>query len=97
MDKSDFIADDGVAWRIFTGLPDDYPETGDRTMDGRSQAGLTFRASTGEVRVLPRAAIPHRVYGAHSAAPLGTKRPTVQPETPSWRELLTAALPWPHA
>lgn len=94
MNRSDFIDAHGTTWRIYDGLPPDYPETGDVTPRG-TPAGLTFRASSGEVRVLPRAAIPRRRSMPRMPAPLGTKQPADQPATPSWEELLHLALPWP--
>ena len=94
MNRSDFIDAHGTTWRIYDGLPADYPDTGDLTPSG-SQAGLTFRASSGEVFVLPRAAIPRRGRMPPVPVPLGAKQPTDQPAAPSWQELLQLALPWP--
>jgi hypothetical protein len=50
-----FVDSQGTAWMILAGLPADVPASG----DGHGpMAGLTFRSSTGELRVLPRVAIP---------------------------------------
>lgn len=95
MDRSDFVAADGTVWHIFAGLPANYPDTGDPSAVGGRQAGLTFRADTGEVRVLPRAAIPRRVRIPPLPMPIGTKSPTPAVETPAWEELLQHALSWP--
>ena len=97
MDRSDFVDADGTVWHVLVGLPRDYPNMGEGAADGEPQAGLTFRASTGEVRVLPRAAIPRRARVPTLLAPLGTKMPTARVETPGWKELLRQALAWPPA
>ena len=97
MDQSDFVDAHGTVWRIYAGLPAGYPETGERTAGGQAQAGLTFRATTGEVRVLPRAAIPHRAHIPPLPTLSGVKQPAVRPDTPTWDELLQASLPWPPA
>ena len=96
MDRSDFVAADGTVWHIFEGLPKDYPETGDRAAGG-PQAGLTFRANTGEVRLLPRAAILRPVWLPAISAPPGTKMQTSRMEIPDWEDLLRHAVSWPPA
>ena len=99
MDHSDFVAADGTVWHIFAGLPPDYPDTGDRSARGGPQAGLTFRSGTGEVRVLPRAAIPRRApIPADLSVSHASRLPTPRIETPGWEELLRLALSWrqPH-
>ena len=93
MNRSHFIDARGTTWRIYDGLPPDYPETGDVTPSG-TQAGLTFRASSGEVRVLPRSAIPRR----QSMPRIGAawhETACRSAAAPSWEELLRLALPWP--
>lgn len=70
MAGSHFIDSQGTGWMILPGVPDGYPEGG----EGHGLlAGLTFRASTGEVRVLPRAGIPRRVSIDTIVAPLATR------------------------
>ena len=96
MDHSDFVDAHGTTWRIYAGVPADYPDTGEQPGSG-SQAWLTFRAGTGEVRVLPRAVIPRRVSTSSPTVSLGTKQPAHTPATPDWEELLRLAVPWPAA
>ena len=52
MDQSDFVDANGIVWHIFAGLPANFPNTEHRTTGKMPRAGLTFRSSTGEVRVL---------------------------------------------
>ena len=92
---SDFVAADGTVWHIFAGLPEDYRSTGERVAGEGPQAGLTFRSNTGEVRVLPRAAIPMRVGIPTTRPAPGTKVSTPRVASPDWEALLRNALPWP--
>jgi hypothetical protein len=62
-----------------------------------SQAGLTFSAGTGEVRVLPRAVIPRRVSTSSLTVSPGSEQPVHTPAMPDWEELLRLAFPWPAA
>ena len=89
-----FVDRDGTAWMIVAGLPADFPH-GDEE-DGPI-AGMTFRADTGEVRVLPRAAIPRRASVEISVHPLGTRPRLRALEQAHWEELLRHAAPWPPA
>ena len=87
-----FIDRHGTGWMILPGLPADYPD------DGKGEGfptGLTFRASTGEVRVLPRGTIPRRSSGEIAVAPFGTGTRLRGVETPDWEALLQYALAWP--
>ena len=89
-----FIDRHGTGWMVLAGLPRDFPDGG----EGHGPiAGLTFRASTGELRVLPRAAIPRRVSTEIPAAPLGARSRVRGVETPDWEELLQHAVVWPSA
>ena len=89
-----FVDHDGIDWMILAGLPADFPDGG----EGRGpMAGLTFRAGTGEVRVLPRAAIPRRASVEISVAPLGTRSRVRGAEPADWEELLLHAVVWPPA
>lgn len=97
MARSDFIAADGTVWHIFAGLPANYPDTGDRAVPGGAQAGLTFRAETGEIRVLPRAAIPRTVQLPPNELESARQQPALRPDTPDWEDLLQRALVWPRA
>jgi hypothetical protein len=96
MDHSDFVDAQGTTWRIFAGLPADWPDTGEQPGSG-AHAGLTFRAGTGEVRVLPQAVIPRRVSTSSLTVSLGSKQPVHTPDTPDWEELLRLAVPWSAA
>ena len=87
-----FIDSQGTGWMILPGLPADHPDAGER---GGSFAGLTFRASTGEVRVLPRAAIPHQVSADPLVAPLGMRARVRRLEPADWEGLLRQAREWP--
>ena len=89
-----FVDREGTPWMIVPGLPTDFPDGGDP--DERF-AGLTFRAATGQVRVLPRAAIPRRVSNAFPVAPLGSRSSVHTPEPPEWEALLREAVVWPSA
>lgn len=95
MARSDFVAADGTVWHVFAGLPANYPATGDRVAVGDGRAGLTFRADTGEVRVLPRAAIPRTVHlpAVLNASP-GARMPVPREEIPDWEALVQEALVW---
>ncbi|HKW09400.1 MAG TPA: hypothetical protein VJO33_03410 [Gemmatimonadaceae bacterium] len=90
-----FVDANGLAWMILPGLPADYPDIGEDPNDNPLPTGLTFRASTGEVRVLPRAAIPRRVSSPHPLPSLGTTSRVPRPEPLDWEELLRHALVWP--
>lgn len=79
---------------VLPGLPVDFPDGG----DGLGVfAGLTFRANSGQLRVLPRSAFPRRASVDIEVPPLGT-RSRVRPVEPTdWEELLRHAVPWPIA
>jgi len=90
-----FVDANGTAWMILPGLPADYPEVGADATDHPGFSGFTFRANTGELRVLPLAAMPRRASVALPLPTLGTKSRVRQPELPDWEELLRHALVWP--
>ena|SRR5437762_8786602 len=90
-----FVDANGTAWMILPGLPADYPAVGADVADPLGFAGLTFRANTGEVRVLPPAAISRRGSVEFSLPRLGRKSRVRRPEFPDWEELLRHALVWP--
>lgn len=89
-----FVDRDGTDWMIIGGLPADFPSGGE--VDG-PVAGLTFRAGTGEVRVLPRVAIPRRSSIDIPVPPLGMRSRVRAPEHADWEELLRYAVAWPPA
>lgn len=89
-----FIDSHGTGWMIVAGLPADFPDVGE---EHDAFAGLTFHASTGELRVLPRAAIPRRASVEIDVPPLGTRSRVRQPESAEWEELLQHAVLWPPA
>lgn len=97
MEHSDFVDRAGTVWHIFAGLPASFPDTGELTAANGPLAGLTFRSGTGEVRVLPRAAITGRAQLLANIPPAGTVAEVNQGDVPDWEELLRAAVPWPSA
>ena len=90
-----FVDANGIDWMIVPGLPADYPDVGERDGNSSLYAGITFRASTGEIRVLPRAAIPRRVRMAFPLPEIGTRSRVHRPEPADFEELLRHALAWP--
>lgn len=86
-----FVDLEGTEWMVVPGLPADYPDVGEDIVP----AGFTFRSSTGEVRVLPRAAIPRRASMPTSVPRLGTSSRVANVEPSHWEDLLRHALPWP--
>ena len=87
-----FVDSQGTAWMILAGLPADVPDAGD---DHGPLAGLTFHASTGELRVLPRAAIPRRASASIPVASLGTRSRVRGLQSADWEALLRHAIVWP--
>ena len=89
-----FIDRQGIGWMVLAGLPAGFPDGG----EGHGPlAGLTFRANTGEVRVLSRAAIPMRASIEIPVRPLGTRSRVREPDPAYWEELLRHAVVWPSA
>jgi hypothetical protein len=89
-----FIDSSGTDWMILAGLPADFPDGG----EGHGPpAGLTFRAGTGEVRVLPLAAIPRRASAEIPVAPLGSRSRLRASQPADWEALLQYAVVWPPA
>ena len=87
-----FVDRQGTGWMILAGLPADFPY--DDEAHG-PVGGLTFRASTGELRVLPLAAIPRRPSVEIPVAPVGTGSRLRGLEPSDWEELLQHAVVWP--
>jgi hypothetical protein len=92
-----FVDSAGTTWMVVPGLPGDYPDVGESGDEGPLFAGLTFRAGTGELRVLPRAAIPRRVRFPAALPSVGTRSRVSSLEPLDWEELLRHALVWPPA
>jgi len=87
-----FIDRDGEHWMVLAGLPDAHPDA--HFNDGIGPfTGVTFRASTGELRVLTRAAM--RDLSAGDAPPEMTTRG--DKASAHWEQLLQRAAPWPLA
>ena len=87
-----FVDSHGMAWMILAGLPTDVPDSG----DGHGpMAGLTFRSTTGEVRVLPRVTIPRSASAAITVAPFSTQPRVNAPQSADWEALLRHAIVWP--
>jgi hypothetical protein len=89
-----FIDHAGTSWMVLAGLPADFPDESEG--DG-SLSGLTFRAETGEVRVLARAAIPRLASIAIPLELLGTQSRLRGPKPANWEALLRRAVAWPPA
>lgn len=89
-----FIDHTGTDWMIFAGLPADFPDGG---AGHGPVAGLTFRAGTGGVRVLLRAAIPRRASADIAVRPAGTGSRVAGLEPGECEELLRHAIAWPPA
>jgi hypothetical protein len=87
-----FIDSHGTGWMILAGLPADVPDSSD---DHGPMAGLTFRSSMGELRVLPRAAIPRTASAAIRVPPFGTQSRIHAPQSADWEALLRQAIVWP--
>ena len=87
-----FVDSQGTAWMVLAGLPADVPESG----EGHGPlAGLTFRASTGELRVLPRAVMPRSSSAAIPVAALGAGSRVRALRSADWEALLRHAVVWP--
>ena len=89
-----FVDRDGTGWMVFAGLPADFPDDGDGHGPG---AGFTFRADTGELRVLLRDAMPRRASDDIPVAPLGARSRVSGPDPADLEELLRHATTWPPA
>ena len=89
-----FVDSQGTAWTILAGLPADVPDSS----DGRGpMAGLTFRSSSGELRVLPRGAIPRSASAEMTVGPFGAQSRIRTPWSADWEALLRRAIAWPLA
>ena len=89
-----FVDRGGTSWMVLAGLPTDFPDGAD--LD-EPFTGLTFCAATGEVRVLPRAAIPRRASNEIFVAPLGSGSRVRAPKPLDWEAWLRHAVVWPTA
>jgi len=87
-----FVDSQGTAWMVLAGLPADVPDSDDGL---GAMAGLTFCSSTGELRVLPRSAMPRRTSAEITVAPFGTQPRIHVPQTADWEALLRQAIVWP--
>jgi len=94
MPGSIFVDREGTSWMVLAGLPTNFPHEAD--LD-EPFTGLTFRSAIGEVRVLPRAAIPRRVSNEIPVPPLGTRSRVRALEPLDWEALLRHAVVWPKA
>jgi hypothetical protein len=97
MPSFSFVDSQGIAWMVLTALPAAYRSAGEAAVNDGPLVGFTFRSSTGEVRVLPRAAFPRRASVDIIVTPLGSS-PRMRPVAPGdWEELLRHAVKWPTA
>jgi hypothetical protein len=87
-----FVDQRGASWMVLPGLPESHP---DAAIDD-SFPGLTFRASTGELRVLLRPMMPSGAAGLVIPA-LGTAPRLRAPSVADWQALLEQTTPWPGA
>jgi hypothetical protein len=58
-------------------------------------SGLTFRSGQGELRVLPRAEVPHPAGDDIRVLALGSGPRIASPASRDWEALLRLARPWP--
>jgi hypothetical protein len=82
----------GVSWMVLPSLPVDYPDTGEGPGLPR---GFTFRSDRGELRVLPRAAIPRGVRFSLPIRAMGAQSRVPPVDGPYWEELLARSIAWP--
>jgi hypothetical protein len=92
-----FVDAGGTAWLVLPGLPATYPDLGERPDSGPAFVGVTFRSSEGEVRVLPRAAMPRHAGAEITPPPVGTTSRVPRQAPTHWEEMLRYALKWPPA
>ena len=84
-----FIDREGVDWVVAPGLPVGHPAADDSGLF----CGITFRASTGELRVLPRDRMKRPSAAEIEVPPLGSGS-RVAMHSPDWAALLAEATPW---
>lgn len=89
-----FIDSRGMDWMVIPGLPADYP-IADEDPHAAMLIGFTFRAGTGELRVLPRAEIGRSTARSPNVAPWRIGPRFHQVTTADWEALLDQARPWP--
>ena len=87
-----FTDSSGTSWMVLPGLPLSYPNALD---DESPVPGLTFRADSGELRVLPRAWIPRPA--GEIVVPLARRSRVPGVGRTDWEELLRRATRWPPA
>ncbi|HEX4469357.1 MAG TPA: hypothetical protein VH080_07465 [Gemmatimonadaceae bacterium] len=89
-----FIDSHGIDWMVIPGLPADHPAA-EAASDALAwiPMGFTFRASTGELRVLLRGEI--RDMPMPNVAPWRVGPRLHQVTTADWEALLDQARPWP--
>lgn len=92
-----FVDSGGTTWMVLPGLSADYSDAGESRDESPLLMGLTFRADTGELRVLPRAAIPRHARFPATLPPIGTRSRVSSLDPLDWEELLRHALAWPPA
>ena len=84
-----FIDAAGIDWMVIPGLPADHLAAN----DSNPFCGITFRASTGEVRVLPRDRMKRPTSAEIEVASLGSGS-RVAMHSQDWEALLAQATPW---
>lgn len=86
----------GVGWMILPGLPEGHPAN-QHADTPLPFTGMTFRASTGELRVLLWRDVARRRTADWTIAPLGTAPRVRGVGKPDWQALLAKATPWSAA
>lgn len=91
-----FIDRRGVDWMVIPGLPAGHPDANEGAEAlAPIPIGFTFRASTGELRVLARAEIRRTAALMPNVAPWRGGPRLHQVTTADWESLLDQARPWP--
>jgi hypothetical protein len=86
-----FVDRSGQSWMIVPGLPIDHPAAdADEPLPG-----LTFRAASGELRVLARASMRRPASSEIIVPPFGAGPRALPPAAPDWESLLSQATAWP--
>jgi hypothetical protein len=91
-----FVDSRGISWMVIPSLPANHPDASDgNDTVSVPPTGFTFRASTGELRVLPRAEIRRVSALAINVAPLKVGPRLHQVTDADWEALLNQARRWP--
>jgi hypothetical protein len=89
-----FIDSHGTDWMVIRGLPAGHPAADAGAGPGMS-LGFTFRAGTGELRVLPLAELRRTAAPPPNVAPWRVVPRPHHAKAADWQALLEQARPWP--